>query len=519
MPGIFLKDIIANNKSNQEVKDSEINADESGVSESVVTSNIKIGSKFDKDELNKVVSQLIERILLNDSKSEVSKISKNTELLRQLESMNVSPAIIAENPKSLHILLSSKFTNKIDDKRQLSRLLALAIKSSTRDNAVSMTKHILESKIMNSLNRTNQYSLQTAIEAAIGDDVYLRLYEQSQTLASMPSSAMRHIESFTRLLPRLVERRRLNIDIHKDDHKDAGKAAIAKAVIGGGVGAFAHKIVKKAIQDKTLKDSAKVILDSYFEVLKFQSLKVLPEINDASIMNEDLLACYFLKFNQRISYSEKSIYLNYTSLAQFFEYLNLTSFNIKDMGHSVLRRIMDHETSQDEETLGFKYKLTEEELLKMIELIDGNVIKDHVAQSFSGYLAANSDSIPIISHAVKEYSLSDVAKRVAYEKLSIELILSNKDSPKEIGNILSNLQNYMKIKSMTPFSILLETVVTPVLQKNYSKAWKSAYHSLIKPGQHDLVSSMITDYVTESHRKLFTMPDDSYKPNANMMRE
>lgn len=516
-PGIFLKEIIANNKPKARSEGDESSDLLSDHLQNQSSVPINIGNKFEDSEFNSLVGE-VKGSISTSSPTSFETLIKKSELMNNIKQMSIVPNQISENPDLLRIIFSEKYLNKIKEKKDLARLLTLAVRGATHDKSTEISRLIVNSKATRLFSMNTLYALQTVIEQSIGEYAYLAMVEESQNPRTIPVAAMHHIEVITRLLPRVVDSRDSNL-IDAEEGNLGSKSSIAKAFISGGVGAAALKIVKRATEDRSLRESAKQVMDQYFKVMINFYLRHVPELDQRSLMSEELLSGYFLHMNQRISYSEKAVYLNYSSLLQLFEYLNTCTFSTKDLAHKMLKSYMQHESSQLEDTKGFKYKLTEEELLSFIELIEKGRIRDPIIQSFIGYLAVNSDSIPIISHMVKNYSLTEASKRVAFEKVAVELLITNKESPKEAGKLLENLQLYIKSQTKTQFGLLIENVVVPVLQKNYTKAWSSAYHGLIKPGQHDLVSKHVLRYVMDHHRKLFTTPDGIYKQNLMLIRE
>lgn len=479
---------------------------------------VDIKSTFSQNEINSILDSLRKVRQYSHYQTAFDLFRGNSDIIADLQGGNIRPALLAEQPQLSFVLLSQKAINKIQSKDKLTKLFARAVSMANQENASIITKAVLQSKLRSTIKISLQYSLQSAMEQAIGQHAFLSIYEQSDSNMTVPSAAMTDINLFTRLLPLIANSRHSDINIEVADDKESGHEVIAKSAVNGGLAGIASRIAKRAIEDPTLKKNAQEVLDNYFSVLTHQNLRQVGEIEVSNLITEELAIDYFIKLNQTVSYSEKAIYLSHSSISKLFYFINKTSSDVRYILLSAIKTIIGNETSTGEYTNGFKYKLSDEEILDLIEMSDKENQNAQTIGSLVGYLAVNSDSIPILAHVTKYYPLSEPQKRVAYEKLAIEIVKLNKAKSGDLPTMLKHLQAIVKTKTLSPFSTLLETVVVPILQNNLNKAWGAAYHTLIRPGQQDLMISIFMDFMDKQHRKNFTESNGSYTRNANIER-
>jgi hypothetical protein len=316
--------------------------------------------------------------------------------------------------------------------------------------------------------------------------------QSSHPAVTFPSAAFQNLQDFSLALNKVAATREADPTLPNLKQSSATKH-ITDKMPPGGVAAIALKLVKQAKENPSQAASISETLDLYFLSLNHKNLRHAQELTIGSLVTEELVLEYFFKLGERVSYSEKSIYLNFSSLLKLVEFYSATSQSMKVVVQKAVQSFVNEEYSTEEETKKFNYKLSEEQMLRLIEILDTNKTADMIISQLAGYFAAVSGSIPAISFMVRNHNLSDTAKRVAFEHLAVELIKTDKSNPKELNGLMSKLRTVTKVNSLSEFSLLIENVVIPVLLKDYSKAWNSAYNSLILPGQKSLISNLFID--------------------------
>lgn len=407
----------------------------------------------------------------------------------------------------IRVLLSSTFLERLENQGSLVSLLVKTLRSAKREETEEISKTMLESKLPHYLKTPYLYELQDAMESVLGPHTYLALFDQSaHPAATIPSAALQDLAAFSNCLRKVAKIRSEDFNTVKLD-LEAARHYLVNKMPAGGVASIALNYVKKAKENPKLIDNVSKVLDNYFATLNKKTFLNVRELDASSCITEDLVLEYFFRLGERPSYSEKCIYLKFSSILKLIELHAQSTMHGRQIIQKAVQKFVKQDYSTEEETHKFVYQLTEDQLLQLIDALGKDSETDKIVIELAGYFAAFSGSIPAISLMVSKGHLSEVAKRVSYEKLAIELIKTNVDNPKDLVRILSNLKAKINPKTYSEFSHLLESVVVPVLLKDYHKVWNKVYNTLIYPGQKDLVSNLIITMLKSQVKMMFTNLD------------
>lgn len=512
IPGIYLQEVIRVSAS----KKGDVKSPES------MPNKLNLARPFDPNQIKQKLKKY------SNAQNSTPQPEVSAEAILSLSTGSLEPSHLLACPLLFSVATSTEYLGQVDGD-ELWKVAAWAIAALNQSNKIieteSLSSTILCSAAQTRLPPAASVRLHAALCAALGSATYLRLYnDNAEKQMLMPAAQaleanddLSYLRSFSYYHERVSRFRAKELgNFEQSAMEEAQESQLS--TMSKTPKDVAKKLLNQAIEDPTLVSEVEQVINEYFKRLHNNNLRNSDEFRLETLLDSELVIDYFFKLKQRISYSEKAIYLDLKSITNFLKFCRRGHDKSGTlMGLFAVKKIIDSGKSTDSVTEGFVYKMLPDEVRILAEAhFSIEQSKQYNAPSLLiGYLAAQAEVIEVLCHLVLNNQLNEKLSNLAYDTLARHVVLNN--PPKSLDSILRKLRENIGMgNSLTDFGMILEGVIVPILNNNFEKAWKTAYSSIVLPAQKELMTELLLEMLQRHYDSQHMKPAGDILKNERL---